>query len=102
MSTTATKIPKPKVTTRMVFCFLGSRMDVRIGIGKKRIAKSVMMFAGAEERYMVMMSVHFAVVFCGQAYAALTGLHWTMVTMVSANPAALTTQRVAIVAHRKV
>ena len=49
-STTIAKKPKPKVMTRIVFCRLGRRILVKIGIGRKRIARSVMMFTGEEER----------------------------------------------------
>ena len=49
-STAATKTPKLKVMMRIIFCFFGKRMLVRMGIGKNSMARSVMMLSGAEER----------------------------------------------------
>lgn len=59
-STTATKNPKLKVMTRMIFCLRGSRICVRMGLGRKRMARSVTMLTGDEDRYRVKMSMHLA------------------------------------------
>ena len=56
-STAVTKAPKLKVMTRIIFCFLGRRIPVNIGIGRNRSAKSVIRFRGVEDRYIVIMSV---------------------------------------------
>lgn len=49
-STTATKKPKENVTTKIIFCLNGRRIFVRSGIGRNRIARSVMIFTGEEDR----------------------------------------------------
>jgi hypothetical protein len=97
----ATKIPNPNVMTRIIFCFFGRRMLVRIGIGRKKIARSVMMLRGADDRYMVTIFVQDAVAGTGVAHAACTGWHWTMLRIVRASPPTFTMTRVAMVAQRK-
>ena len=49
-----------------------------------------------------MISVQWWTAGTGYLKAAPTGLHWNKVTRVKAIPAALTTNKVAIVAHRNV
>ena len=56
----ATKAPKLKVIMRIIFCFRGKRMLVRMGIGRNSIARSVIMLTGAEDMNRVTISVHVA------------------------------------------
>jgi len=74
-------------------------MLVRIGMGRKRIAKSVIILTGAEERYSVTISVHWAVGGTGDSNAAAMGRHCTMFKRVRASPAMLTTAIVETVAQ---
>lgn len=74
-------------------------MPVKIGIGRKRIARSVMMLTGAEERYNTTIYWQWSMAGTGVLKAALTGLHWKAFKNVNAMPAKLTTARVARVAH---
>ena len=52
-----TYVPKPKVAIRIIFCFRGSCIDVRTGIGKIRIAMSVMTLTGTDARYSVIKGI---------------------------------------------
>lgn len=65
---------------------------MRIGIGRTSIERSVIMFTGAEQRYIVKMDMHLPELV--EAYAELTGLHWNTFRMVRTNPATLTTASV--------
>jgi hypothetical protein len=94
-STTATKNPKLNVITRIIFCFRGRRMRVRIGLGKTKMARSVMILTGEEDRYSVKISVQCASTGSEAANAAPTGRHWKILTKVNASPATLTTSKVA-------
>lgn len=98
-STTATNPPKLNVIIRMIFSFRGSLMLVKIGIGRKSIARSVMILTGAEDRYRVTISMHLAVGDIGSSKAAPTGRHWSILRKVKARPATLTTVSVATVDH---
>jgi len=60
---------------RIVFCFFGNCMLVRIGIGRKSMARSVIIFSGAEERYKVTIFVQVAESGTGFSKAAVTGRH---------------------------
>lgn len=88
--------------TRMIFCFFGKRMLVKMGIGRNSRDKSVMMFNGADERYTVTMLVHVAESGTGVVQAALTGRHCRMLRRVKASPPTLTTTSTAIVAQRNI
>lgn len=93
-STTATKKPNEKVITNMIFCLKGRRIVVKSGIGSNRIAMSVIIFTGDEERYRVTMSVQFASAGRWERNTAPIGRHWKTLTNVNAKPAAFTTNRV--------
>jgi hypothetical protein len=72
-----------------------------MGIGRNKIAKSVMRFSGVEDKYIVMMSVQLAEYGIGYAKAAPGGRHWKTVKSPSASPPAFTTNKVAMQAHLK-
>lgn len=61
--------------TKIIFCFRGSRIPVRMGIGRNRMARSVIILTGAEDRYNVTISVHEAEFGIGFLNVAVTGRH---------------------------
>lgn len=67
-------------------------MPVSTGIGRTRIARSVIIFTGAEHRYIVTMDIHCPVLV--EENAALTGLHWKAFRNVRIKPETLTIARV--------
>jgi hypothetical protein len=76
-------------------------MAVKTGIGRNRIARSVIMLRGAVERYSVTISSHVADDGMGVSNAALIGLHWNVLRKVNAMPPRFTKTKVAIVIHLK-
>jgi hypothetical protein len=76
-------------------------MVVRIGMGRNSMARSVIMLSGADERYMVTISVHCAELGIGVLNTAFTGVHCQTLSIVKAKPPAFTTKSVAMVAHLK-
>ena len=89
-STTATKAPKPKVTRRMIFCFRGNLMDVSIGNGRNRIARSVIGVLKAA------FCDSLASLCPSSGFGFYTrGLHCAMFNAESARPPTLTMNRVA-------
>lgn len=79
-STAVTKMPKPKVTYKMIFCFCGRLMPLRTGIGSRRIKRSVMILTGAEDKYKVVISVQREYGGFGSLNKDDTGRHWNMLT----------------------
>jgi hypothetical protein len=77
-------------------------MPVKMGIGKNKIAISVMRFRGIEERYIEMMSVQCPDFGIGTAKAAPGGRHWKIVKSPNARPPALTTTKVPMQHHLKI
>ena len=100
-STAATKAPKLNVMIRMSFSFRGNLMLVSMGIGRKRMAKSVMMLTGADDKNKVTMSMHLTVGGTGSINAAPIGRHCKVFRNVNVKPATLTTTSVAMVIHLK-
>jgi len=47
---TVTKRPVPKVRSKIILCFLGSRLRHKVGIGRMKIAISVTILTGADAR----------------------------------------------------
>jgi hypothetical protein len=89
-SVAITYIPRPKVAIRIIFCFLGNCIAVKTGIGKIRMAMSVITFTGAEAKYNVIRGIHVPM----GAKTWETGTHWKTLKNVKTRPAMLTTARV--------
>lgn len=89
-SMTVTKMPSANVSTRMIFCRRGSRMLVSTGMGKTKMARSVVMLTGDEQMNSVSRGMHESDGTL-MSQAERIGEHWKMFMNVKIVPETLTT-----------